>query len=47
MCESADGWGFGRREERRRWPWGYPFAPGLMGVLAGGLLTYFRRKKWL
>jgi magnesium transporter len=28
------------------WPWGYPFALGLMGLLAGGMLAYFRKKKW-
>lgn len=30
-----------------RWYFGYPFALGLMGVLAGGLLGYFWRKGWL
>jgi magnesium transporter len=29
------------------WPYGYPFALGLMGAIIGGMLLYFRRKKWL
>jgi magnesium transporter len=29
------------------WPFGYPFAIGLMGLVAGGMLFYFRRKGWL
>jgi len=29
------------------WYWGYPFALGLMGLLAASLLFYFRRKGWL
>jgi magnesium transporter len=28
------------------WTLGYPFALGLMAVLAGGLLLYFWRKGW-
>ena len=30
-----------------RWRYGYPMALGLMAVIAGGLLYYFRRKRWL
>lgn len=29
------------------WPYGYPFALGLMGSTALGLLLYFRHKQWL
>ncbi|MDP8258458.1 MAG: magnesium/cobalt transporter CorA [Candidatus Aadella gelida] len=29
------------------WPFGYIFALGIMGVIAIGMLVYFRRKKWL
>lgn len=29
------------------WAYGYPFALGLMAVVAGGLVLYFRRKGWL
>jgi magnesium transporter len=29
------------------WAWGYPFALGIMGVMAVGMLSYFRRKEWL
>ena len=29
------------------WYWGYPAALGLMVVVAGAMLTYFRRKGWL
>ena len=29
------------------WPWGYPAALGSMVVVAGLMLLYFRRKKWL
>ena len=28
------------------WPWGYASALGLMGLIAIGMLTYFRRKGW-
>lgn len=30
-----------------RWPWGYPFALGIMALIGIGLLTYFRRKGWV
>jgi magnesium transporter len=30
-----------------KWYWGYPFALGLMGVTALGLLVYFRRRGWI
>ena len=30
-----------------KWPWGYPMALGLMGVVAAVMLIGFRRKKWL
>ena len=30
-----------------QWYWGYPFALGLMTVVALGLLVFFRRKGWL
>lgn len=30
-----------------KWPWGYPAALLLMAAVAGGMLVYFRRKKWL
>jgi magnesium transporter len=29
------------------WLWGYPFALGLMGIIAVALLLYFRAKGWL
>jgi len=29
------------------WFWGYPFALFLMGLIAAGLLVYFKRRKWL
>jgi magnesium transporter len=29
------------------WAWGYPFALGIMGVMAVGMLVYFRRKGWI
>jgi magnesium transporter len=29
------------------WYWGYPFALGLMVMVAGGMLVYFKRRKWL
>lgn len=30
-----------------QWRWGYPAVLLLMAVVAGGMLRYFRRKKWL
>jgi magnesium transporter len=30
-----------------RWYYGYPFALGLMGVTAGALLVFFRRRGWI
>lgn len=30
-----------------RWFWGYPFALGLMAVVAGGLIFWFYRKGWI
>src|SRR5688572_13212479 len=30
-----------------KWPWGYPMALGIMGVVAAVMLIGFRRKKWL
>jgi magnesium transporter len=29
------------------WVFGYPFALGLMALMAGGMLVYFRKKGWL
>ncbi|RPJ58458.1 MAG: magnesium/cobalt transporter CorA [Dehalococcoidia bacterium] len=29
------------------WPWGYPFALGLMVCLSTGLILFFRHKRWL
>ncbi len=29
------------------WPWGYPAVLGIMAVVAGCMLWFFRRKKWL
>jgi magnesium transporter len=29
------------------WRYGYPAVLLLMAVVAGGMLAYFRRKKWL
>ena len=29
------------------WPWGYAFAWSLMLAVAGGMLVFFRKKKWL
>ncbi len=28
------------------WPWAYPAVLGLMAVIAGSLVLYFRRKGW-
>jgi magnesium transporter len=30
-----------------KWPWGYPIALGLMGLVAAIMLIGFRRKKWV
>jgi magnesium transporter len=30
-----------------KWPYGYPMALGIMVLIAGGLLTYYKKKKWL
>mgnify|MGYP001566304431 CR=1 FL=1 len=30
-----------------KWPWGYPMAIGIMGLVAAIMLIGFRRKKWL
>ncbi len=30
-----------------KWPWGYPMALVIMGVVAAVMLIGFRRKKWL
>lgn len=29
------------------WPWAYPATLGVMAAIAGGMLVYFRRKRWL
>jgi magnesium transporter len=29
------------------WPWGYALALLLMAAVAGGMLLFFRRKKWI
>ena len=29
------------------WRWGYPAALGLMALMAGGMVAYFRRRDWL
>jgi magnesium transporter len=29
------------------WPWGYPAALAIMASIAIGMLTYFRRKRWI
>jgi len=29
------------------WTWGYPFAVGVMVAITGGMLYYFKRKKWI
>lgn len=29
------------------WPWGYPLLLAVMGLLAAGLLLFFRRKRWI
>lgn len=29
------------------WHWGYPAVLLLMAVIAGGMLIFFRRKKWI
>ncbi|MBI5782694.1 MAG: magnesium and cobalt transport protein CorA, partial [Gammaproteobacteria bacterium] len=29
------------------WRWGYPLVLLLMASIAGGLLLFFRRKKWI
>lgn len=30
-----------------QWRYGYPFAIGLMGLIAAGLFVFFRKKRWL
>ena len=30
-----------------KWRYGYPFALGLMLLCGGGVLVYFRRKRWI
>jgi magnesium transporter len=30
-----------------RWPWGYPFALGLMAAVAAAMLLWFRRRGWI
>jgi len=30
-----------------KWGWAYPAALGVMGIVALGMVLYFRRKKWL
>jgi magnesium transporter len=30
-----------------KWPWGYPFALGLMALSVAAPIIYFRRKGWL
>jgi len=29
------------------WPWGYPYALGLMALVATSLVLWFKWKKWL
>jgi magnesium transporter len=29
------------------WPWGYPVVLGVMTTIAGGMVWFFRRRKWL
>ena len=29
-----------------QWRWGYAGALGIMAVVAGGMLLYFKRKRW-
>jgi len=29
------------------WPWGYPIVLMIMGIVALGMVFYFRRKRWL
>ncbi|MBV9107831.1 MAG: magnesium/cobalt transporter CorA [Gemmatimonadetes bacterium] len=29
------------------WPWGYPWALGLMAAIGAGLYVYFRRRNWI
>jgi magnesium transporter len=29
------------------WGWGYPLVLLLMAAVAGGMLVFFRRKKWI
>jgi magnesium transporter len=30
-----------------KWPWAYPTLMGVMALVGGGMLWFFRRKKWL
>ena len=30
-----------------RWLYGYPFTLGLMAVIAGGLMIFFKRRGWI
>jgi magnesium transporter len=29
------------------WPWGYPAVLGIMAAVAGGMIVFFARKRWL
>ena len=29
------------------WKWGYPLVIGIMGICVGGMLVFFRKRKWL
>lgn len=40
------GMNFARMPELQ-WPWGYPVVLTVMGVIAFGMVRYFRRRKWL
>jgi magnesium transporter len=30
-----------------QWPWAYPLVLGIMASIAGGMLLFMRRRKWL
>jgi magnesium transporter len=46
LIASVYGMNFARMPELA-WPWGYPFALGLMALSVAAPIIYFRRKGWL
>ena len=40
-------YGMNLRMPELQWPWAYPAVWGVMLAVAGSLLLYFNRKRWL